>query len=193
MKLLLVGPGQKVPADAGGSRVIESPSTMVFTGYRILNPDKAVAKAEFERSRMYRWSQRDNPPPQKHVWASGKTFIQAAPRGMEYWERVNEIIQREPVHERDRFFMAMLKPLGIDSLVPIGERRLLFLEAKASRTVTPGVAEPLACLGRAVAGYKTDNCVCYRGAADVPGESVLRPGVRNLSVDRLGDALALRR
>ncbi|MFV1991125.1 MAG: DUF1214 domain-containing protein [Acidimicrobiales bacterium] len=33
---------------------------------------------------------------------------------MAYWERLNEIIQREVVAERDRFFMAMLRPLGIE-------------------------------------------------------------------------------
>lgn len=38
----------------------------------------------------------------------------AAPVGMEYWELLNDTIQREPVFERDRFFMAMLKPLGIE-------------------------------------------------------------------------------
>ncbi len=32
---------------------------------------------------------------------------------MVYWERLADIINREPVYERDRFFLAMLKPLGI--------------------------------------------------------------------------------
>jgi hypothetical protein len=33
---------------------------------------------------------------------------------MQYWERLWAVIQREPVEDRDRFFMAMLKPLGIE-------------------------------------------------------------------------------
>jgi hypothetical protein len=37
---------------------------------------------------------------------------------MAYWERLNEIIQREPVDERDRFFVAMLRPLGIEKGKP---------------------------------------------------------------------------
>ncbi len=32
---------------------------------------------------------------------------------MEYWVRLADIINREPIHERDRFMMAMLKPLGV--------------------------------------------------------------------------------
>jgi hypothetical protein len=79
VKLLLVGPGQKAPDDAQGYRVIESPTVAAFMGYRILNPDPVVARKEFEKSRLYPYSQRDNQPEQKHVWAQGKTFIQAQP------------------------------------------------------------------------------------------------------------------
>ena len=41
-----------------------------------------------------------------------------APRGFEYWERLADIINQEPVEERDRFFHAMLKPLGIEKGKP---------------------------------------------------------------------------
>lgn len=118
VKLLIVGPGQKAPENTVGYRVIESPSVMAFMGFRILNPDPTVARKEFEKSRLYPYSQRDNPPAQKHVWAQGKTFIQTPPHGMAYWKRLNEIIQREPVDERDRFFVAMLRPLGIEKGKP---------------------------------------------------------------------------
>src|SRR4029077_1043711 len=40
------------------------------------------------------------------------------PRGMKYWEQLAEVIQREPVEDRDRFFMAMLRPLGIEKGKP---------------------------------------------------------------------------
>jgi hypothetical protein len=113
VKLLIVGPGQKAPANTTGYRVIESPTNMAFLAVRILNPDPAVSRAEFEKFRLYAYSQRDKPPAQKHVWAQGKTFFQAQPRGMAYWERVNEIIQREPTDERDRFVVAGLRGLGI--------------------------------------------------------------------------------
>ncbi len=37
---------------------------------------------------------------------------------MEHWERLADILNREPVFERDRFFLAMLKPLGIEKGKP---------------------------------------------------------------------------
>jgi hypothetical protein len=37
---------------------------------------------------------------------------------MDYWQRLDEVIQREPIDERDRFFHAMLKPLGIEKGKP---------------------------------------------------------------------------
>jgi hypothetical protein len=33
---------------------------------------------------------------------------------MEYWERLDEVIQREPIEPRDIFFHAMLRPLGLE-------------------------------------------------------------------------------
>ena len=55
------------------------------------------------------------------------------PVGMAYWERVNDIIQREPVAERDRLIYAMLRPLGIEKGQPFKptERQKRILEAGA--------------------------------------------------------------
>ncbi len=44
--------------------------------------------------------------------------IPFAPRGFEFWQRLSDILNSEPVQERDRFFMAMLKPLGIEKGKP---------------------------------------------------------------------------
>jgi hypothetical protein len=40
------------------------------------------------------------------------------PRTIDYWKMVHKSINREPVREMDRYFMAMLKPLRIVALVP---------------------------------------------------------------------------
>ena len=37
---------------------------------------------------------------------------------MKFWEQLAAAIEREPVEDRDRFFMAMLKPLGIEKGKP---------------------------------------------------------------------------
>jgi hypothetical protein len=53
---------------------------------------------------------------------------------MEYWERLAAVMQREPVEDRDRFFMAMLKPLGIEKGQPFkpDERQKRILTEGAS-------------------------------------------------------------
>ena len=45
---------------------------------------------------------------------------------MDYWVRLADIIEREAIHERDRFFMAMLKSIGIEKGKPFNpdERRM---------------------------------------------------------------------
>jgi len=42
----------------------------------------------------------------------------AIPRGLEYWKLLAAVINHEPVLERDRFFTAMSKPLGIEKGKP---------------------------------------------------------------------------
>jgi len=37
---------------------------------------------------------------------------------MDYWQRLDQVIQREPIDERDRFFHAMLQPLGMEKGKP---------------------------------------------------------------------------
>ena len=50
----------------------------------------------------------------KVVSMSAKTMGTIPPDGIEYWARLSAFINNNPVHERDRFFMAMLRPLGIE-------------------------------------------------------------------------------
>ena len=78
------------------------------------NNDIAAAVNLIKKVRVYPWSQRDNPKPNKVVSMSAKTMNTIPPDGIEYWARLSAFINNNPVHERDRFFMAMLKPLGIE-------------------------------------------------------------------------------
>ena len=60
----------------------------------------------------------DKPPPARIVMPGGKEWSATPPRGLSYWERLGDILNKEPVQERDRFFMAMLRPLGIEKGKP---------------------------------------------------------------------------
>ncbi len=71
-----------------------------------------------EKIEIYPYAERENPKPRGYITPGGKPWLAAQPRGMIYWERLADIINREPVYERDRFFMAMLAPLGIEKGKP---------------------------------------------------------------------------
>jgi len=117
-KYLVLGPGQEVPADAAGFEVRRCPTFNMFVGIRITATDPKEAAALLAQFRAYPYAQRANPPSPKIVAPQGKKWTGMPPRGMEYWRRLDEVIQREPIGERDRFFHAMLKPLGIEKGKP---------------------------------------------------------------------------
>jgi hypothetical protein len=116
-KYLVVGPGQKV-ADTGGYKVYESPTFNIGLGYRVLETDPAKAEALMKSVKVYPFAERENPPQNKFLTPGDKAWSQTPPSGMRYWERLAEILNQEPVAERDEFFMAMLKPLGIEKGKP---------------------------------------------------------------------------
>ncbi len=75
--------------------------------------------------------------------------------------------------------------LEVDFVVPVGHRKLLLIEAKASRTVRPGDAESLLRLDRAAAGYSVTRLVVHRPGPPTAAGEALRPGVRAVGVEAL--------
>ena len=118
-KYLFVGPGQEAP-QTKDAMVLRSPTFGVMFYYRALDPDPVKAEAVKKGVRVYPWSQRENPPATRYLTPDPDKVTQmpAMPRGMEYWERLAQVIEREPMEDRDRFFVAMLKPLGIEKGKP---------------------------------------------------------------------------
>jgi hypothetical protein len=118
-KYLLVGPGQKAP-ETKDAIVLRSPTFYVLFYYRALDPDPVKAEVVKKSFRLYPWSRRINPPATRYLVPDPEKVMQVStmPRGMEYWERLAAVIDREPVEDRDRFFVAMLKPLGIEKGKP---------------------------------------------------------------------------
>jgi hypothetical protein len=112
-KYLVLGPGQEVPADVAGYEVRRSPTFNIFLGVRLTDEDPASARQALSLLQMYPYAQRANPPKTEILEAGSKTWSGLPPRGMEYWERLNDVIQREPIAPRDVFFHAMLRPLGL--------------------------------------------------------------------------------
>jgi hypothetical protein len=68
--------------------------------------------------KIYPFDRRNDPPRTRLISPDGRPWSGEQPRGIEYWERLHEIYQSEVVDERDRFYLAMLKQLGIEKGKP---------------------------------------------------------------------------
>ena len=119
-KYLIVGPGQEIPAnaEAEGYKVFQSPTNSLLSVTRLITTDRDERMVLLGKINIYPFSERSNPQPRGYITPDGKDWLAAPPRGIVYWERLAEIINREPVFERDRLIMAMLKPLGIEKGKP---------------------------------------------------------------------------
>ena len=117
-RYLVLAPGQKEPKNVAGYAVRRSPTFNVFLGVRLTDPDPASAKAALAHLRMYPYAQRADPPKLGILDAGTKTWSGLPPRGMDYWEQLNHVIQNEPIESRDIFFHAMLRPLGLEKGKP---------------------------------------------------------------------------
>ena len=117
-KFPLVPPGYKgdLPKDGYFIVMATMNNNNILVRGLVQNGDVAAAKDMMTKLRVYPYSQRDNPKPNRSFSATGKSINSLEPEGLAYW--LSEVINNNPVHERDRFFMAMLKPLGIEKGKP---------------------------------------------------------------------------
>lgn len=90
----------------------------IMFGFRTLDPDPARSGALVDAVRVYPYSDRENPTPTRLVSPDGKPWSGIQPRDLRYWELLHDIVQDEPVEERDRFPMAWLRQLGIEKGKP---------------------------------------------------------------------------
>ena len=119
-KLLLVGPGQDYPKDFDG-KIVQSDTFRVLYFYRALGIGDEAKKLR-TAVQAYKLSEAANPPKTRFVKYEPKPgdtiALNTQPRDMRFWELVDAYVQREPMAERDRFFYAWLKDLGIEKGKP---------------------------------------------------------------------------
>jgi hypothetical protein len=116
---IFVGPGQEAP-QVEGYRLFRSRTFNTLLFYRVLETDPLKATALQTAVRIYPFSQRNNPPPTRGLTPKPEAEhrVQSHSRGLAYWERLAQALSLEPTEDRDRFFVAMLKPLGIEKGKP---------------------------------------------------------------------------
>ena len=126
------GPGRA--HDVGELHVQHASGMNIMFGFRTLDPDPQRSQALVDEVRIYPYAERDNPPATRIVSPDGRPWTGDQPRGLDYWVRLHDIYQREVVDERDRFYLAMLRQLGIEQGKPFEpDERLRRILARAPR------------------------------------------------------------
>lgn len=130
----------------------------------------------------------------------GHVGVEATPSGVrlvndfskepERYRFASEIIkwQVNAGRRRELYFFRDEQGLEVDFLVPKGAGTLLLLEAKASRTLTPSMANPIVRLRRAMTRRKTEAALVGQ-LNSVPSRALL-PGVSAYQVDELHKLLS---
>jgi hypothetical protein len=133
-KFLLLPPGSG-DAAPGGYFAATSPTMRAMFVLRALVKDGNIPGAVdvLRQVQVYPLSAAASPGPTTVVSVSGKPVNTVAPAGYDYWKRLADILSLGPVEERDRFFLAMLKPLGIEPGKPFtpDDRQKAILTAAA--------------------------------------------------------------
>src|SRR5260370_2836523 len=117
-RYLLIPPdftGQTAP----GFFPVSYPTYNGYALYRAIragstDADVAAALALVKKLRVYPLAQQANPPEQRFIDIHGKTFDGIADFDQRFFERLNRMVQEEPVQPRDLVTMGMLKSIGIE-------------------------------------------------------------------------------
>ena len=109
---IIVGPDDD-PAKykKSGVFVFQSATNNIFFGLRILEDDSQFKEAF--KSKLKISAVGGAPVTIKFIEGLNKPWSGTAPRGLAYWETLQQIVDAEPVREQDKVWMAMLEPLGI--------------------------------------------------------------------------------
>jgi hypothetical protein len=183
-KFLLVPPGYKDAVPAQGYFVVRATmnNNNILVRGLVQGNDVAGAVTMVKKLRLYPYSQRQNLKPNRVFSASGKAIDSLEPEGLEYWKRLSDVINNNPVQERDRFFMAMLKPLGIEKGKP-------FSPDARQKTILEEAAK----VGKAMAAANTFEAR-LQGANWYPGTNwmasvLLDPGQESQNYSQLDERL----
>jgi len=111
-KYLIVPPNSDIQ-EMTGYIVARSPSNQVWFASRMLHRDPKVAEEVAHKHKVYAWKDRENAPATTFIPVGGKDWTSAQPTGLAYWQYLSDVLQPEPIEDRDRVMMGMLVPLGI--------------------------------------------------------------------------------
>lgn len=156
--LLFVGPGQEYPKSFDGEAVLSSTFKILYM-YRVLGTGPE-ADALTSKVEAFRLSEKDDPPKTRIIKYDPKpgdhVILNAPPLDLGFWELLNDFVQSEPMLDRDRFFYAWLKELGIEKGEPF--RPTAYQREILQEGLTVGMA-----MAQATAFNKRFPSALYRG------------------------------
>ncbi|QYO62919.1 DUF1254 domain-containing protein [Leptolyngbya sp. 7M] len=117
-KYLVLAPDQEAPLDVESYHIVQSPTNNLFHAFRVLTTDPQETEALNASYQAYAYAQRANPRQTRIILGTGKTWSSWPGSSLDYWRLLAKMLNEEPVHERDRMMVAMLKPLGIEKGKP---------------------------------------------------------------------------
>jgi hypothetical protein len=127
-RYLFVGPGQEAPA-AEDHYLARSQTNNVWFALRVLATDEAETERILAAFRVYPFGHGEETPHTRIVRPDGTRWSQAQPSGLSYFEALAEILDREPIAERDQFFAGIANSLGLERGQPFApddrQRRIL--------------------------------------------------------------------
>jgi hypothetical protein len=116
-KYLILPPGAE-PVKADGYIVKQSATVQLWFATRGLGADPKAADEVLRKHRIYAWKDRATPPETKFIPVGGKAWTSQQPDNLDYWRYLASVLEPETLEPRDRFFAAMLRPLGIEKGKP---------------------------------------------------------------------------
>ncbi len=93
---------------------------------------------------------------------------------------------------RELYYFRDQQGLEVDFIVPTGAARVALVEAKATRTVLPRMAEPMNRLASAMKNVRVTKWVVHRTSPSAPAQTSLSPGVAAVDIAGLLAALGKR-
>jgi hypothetical protein len=99
-----------------GVDVFQSVTNNVFIGLRILDQDPAYFDKFTSAYKMGRAGEKL--ATSRFIRGKDVEWSATVPRGLDYWEKLSDIVNEEPVREVDKAWTAMIQPLGIEKGQP---------------------------------------------------------------------------
>ncbi|NWF56631.1 MAG: ATP-binding protein [Syntrophaceae bacterium] len=106
----------------------------------------------------------------------------------------SEIIKHQINSGRSKeiYYFRDQQGLEVDFLIPAGNRKLMLIEAKASRTVVPQMADPLKRLSSSISKYEVSSYLVFNPGKQEMATTALRPGIKAASINEVLSILSVK-